>query len=645
MGDILGTAVSGLLSFQRALSTTSHNIANVNTEGYSRQNVELDTRNPSYLGGFFVGNGVQVNAIERSYDDFITTTLRESNSSYARLEKFADLSAQIDNILADPQGGISPILQQFFSAVQDVSDDPASGSARNQLLSTAESLVNRFSSFDTRLSQLSRNTETDIETSINEINQIVSSIADINLNLEEAFASGLVTQQSNDLLDQRDALLYELSTKVNIQVINPQANNMTVLIGNGQTMLNGSTSFSLSLQPDQTDPTQNIIVYNGFSTVNDVSDQLNGGELGGLLDYRNTVLNPTINSVGRIAMGLADTFNAQHREGMDLNGALGGDFFSFSQPRTIPYTSNTGTSSISTTVTDVSQLTIDDYTLNYNAGNWQLISSSGSTSATVADASPADTTLVFEGLTVVIDGASTPANGDQFTIKPTSQGALTIDLAISDPNAIAAAAPVRTESALSNMGDIEISQGSVSDATNTNLLNTVNFTFESPATSFTSSSDVVVGGTFYAAGASIPYSNNMVVDSNGWQVTLSGVNPQPNDTLTIEANLGGTGDNRNMLELAGLQTTGFFDNGANNYLEAYSILTGQVGSATQSAQIDRDAQGSLLAQAQERRSQISGVNLDEEAADLIKFQQAYQAAARVISTAQQLFETLVNSTR
>ncbi len=645
MGDILGTAVSGLLSFQRALSTTSHNIANVNTEGYSRQNVDLNTRNPSYLGGFFVGNGVQVSAIERSYDQFITTSLRESNSSYARLEKFADLSAQIDNILADPQGGISPILQQFFSAVQDVSDDPASGSARNQLLSTAESLVNRFSTFDTRLSQLSRNTETDIENTIDEINTIVASIADINLSLEEVLASGLVTQQSNDLLDQRDALLNELSTKVNIQVINDQDYNMTVLIGNGQTMLNGATAFSLSLQPDQADPTQNIIVYNGFSTVNDVSDQLNGGQLGGLLDYRNGVLNPTINSVGRIAMGLADTFNAQHREGMDLNGSMGGDFFSFSQPRTIPFASNGGTSTITTTVTDVSQLTIDDYTLNYNAGNWQLVSSSGSTSAVVADASPADTTLVFEGLTVVIDGASTPVNGDQFTIKPTSQGARSLNLAISDPNEIAAAAPIRTESSLNNMGDIEISQGIVTDATNANLLNTVTFTFDTPATTFTSNSDVVVNGTTYLAGASIPYSNNMVVDSNGWQVTLSGINPQPNDTLTIEANLGGSGDNRNMLELAGLQTTGFFDNGANNYQEAYSILTGKVGSATQSAQIDRDAQESLLIQAQERRGQIAGVNLDEEAADLIKFQQAYEAAARVISTAQTLFESLINATR
>ena len=644
MGDILGNAVSGLLTFQRALSTTSHNIANVNTEGYSRQSVELNTRNPTLIGGTFIGSGVEINTIQRAYDQFITNSVRESNSSYYRLERFTDLSAQIDNILADPQGGISPILQEFFNSVQDLSDDPVSGTARYQLLSSAEALVNRFSAFESRLGQLTNNTETDIKTSIDEINQLASAIADMNRALAETNASGNLTQQSSDLLDKRDALLEELSTKINIQVINEPQNNITVLIGNGQTMVSGTTSFSLGVQPDQADPAQNIIVYNGFSTVNDISDQLNGGELGGLLDFRSTVLNPAKNALGRIAIGFADSFNDQHRMGMDLQGALGGDFFNFDQPPVIPNTSNGGTSTISATITDVSQLTIDDYTLNFNAGNWTLVSSSGSTSPAVADASPANTTLVFEGLTVVIDGTSAPVSGDQFTIKPTQEGARTLSLAISDPNQIAAAAPIRSLSSLSNLGDVEISQGVVTDASNVNLLNTVNLTFNSPATTFTANADVVVAGVPYAAGAAIPYSNNMMIDSNGWQVTMNG-NPQPGDTFTVEANYGGTGDNRNALALAGIQTSGLFDNGSTNVQEAYSVLVGRIGSITHSAEVDRDAQGALLSQAEERRSTLAGVNLDEEAADMIKYQQAYEAAARVISTAQTLFESLLNSTR
>ncbi len=636
MGDILGNAVSGLLSFQRALSTTSHNIANVNTPGYSRQRVELDARNPSLVGGTFIGSGVQLTAIQRSYDQFVTNNLRDNSSSFHRLDKFTELASQIDDILADPQGGLSPILQEFFNAVQDVSDDPSSGSARLQMISVAESLVNRFQAFDTRLEALSKNTESDIQNLVGEVNQLSASIADINRRLEEINASGDLTQQSSDLLDQRDALLQELSEKIGIQVINEPNNLITVQIGNGQTMVTGATSFSLSVIPETADPSSSIIVYNGFTSVNDLSSQLQGGELGGVLEYRSTVLKPAVNSIGRIAIALADGFNDQHREGMDLLDTLGGDFFSFNQPQTIAYTSNTGAATVTTTITDVSQLTTDNYVLDFTAGAWTITSDSGSSAVLTA---PTDT---FEGLT--IDIAGLPANGDRFSIRPTQEGASSINVAISDPNRIAAAGAVRSSSSLANLGSVEISQAAVTDATNVDLLNTVTLTFNDPATDLTASADVVVGGVTYAAGAAIPFTNNMVIDANGWQVDLNGV-PQAGDVLTVQANFGGSGDNRNALDLSRLQTTSILDNGLNNYQEAYSVLVGRVGSLTQSASIDRDAQAALLDQAEDRRAQIAGVNLDEEAADLIKYQQAYEAAARVIATAQTVFDSLINSTR
>ncbi len=643
MGDMLGNSISGLLSFQRALTTTSHNIANVNTEGYSRQTVDLSTRNPVLIGSSYIGSGVQIDSVARSYDRYLTTSVRDSNSTFYRLERFTALSSEIDNILADPEGGISPLLQEFFTSVQDVSDDPASGTARQQLITTSESLVNRFSTFDSKLDQLTKNVSSDLHDVVDEINQIASSIVDINRALSEQNASGELSGQSSDLLDRRDMLLNELSKKTNINIINENENNITVMVGNGQTLLAGTELFGMSVIPDPADPEQDIIIYNGFSTSNDLSAQLTGGELGGLLDYRENVLEPAVNSVGRIAIVLADTFNDQHREGMDLNDALGGDFFTFSQPSTIAHTTNTGTSTITTTITDATQLTVDDYTLDFDGANWNLVSSSGS-STSVADAGAADTTIIFEGLTVVIAGASVPLTNDTFDIKPTKLGASTIDVAITDLNEIAAAAPIRAFSSLQNLGSTEISQGVVTDATDANLLNTVTLTVESPATTFTSDSIVVTGGNTYAAGASIPYTNNMVIDSNGWQVSLSGT-PQPSDTFTIEHNTGGSGDNRNALELSGLQTKSILDNSSNNYQEAYSVLVGRIGSVTHSAEIDRDAQESLLIQAQESRDKVSGVNLDEEAADLIKYQQAYAAAARVITTAHTLFETLINSTR
>jgi flagellar hook-associated protein 1 FlgK len=637
MSEILGNAVSGLLSFQRALTTTSHNIANVNTPGYSRQSVELDTRNPVLLGGSYVGSGVEITTIQRAYDQFITNNLRESTSSHAALDKFTELAAQIDNILADPEGGLTPLLQGFFSAVQDVSDDPSSGSAREQLLSIAESLVNRFSVFDTRLESLRKNTESDIDTLVGEINQLSQSIADLNVKLEEINASGSLSQQSSDLLDQRDALLQELSEKVGIQVINEPNNLITVQIGNGQTVVAGGTAFTLGTQPAPGDPSRSLIVYNSFTSTADISGNLNGGELGGLLDYRDQILDPAFNSLGRIAIGLADSFNQQHREGMDLLNNLGTDFFSFNQPRSIANTNNTGSATVATTITDVSQLTTDDYQLQYNGAVWTVTSDSG-TSTTLA---AANGTISFEGLTINIGGAPNP--GDSYTIKPTAEGARTIAVAITDANQIAAATAIRAQSSLSNLGDIDISQGVVTDSTNANLLDTVTITFNGAPNAGTF--NVVDTTTATTLATNVAYTNGMTVSFNGWEVELSGLNPQAGDQFTVEANLGGSGDNRNMLLLSRLQTTGILDNGVNNYQEAYSVLVGRVGSATATAEIDRDAQLSLKTQAEDRLAQLAGVNLDEEAADLIKYQQAYEAAARVISTAQTLFETLIEVTR
>jgi flagellar hook-associated protein 1 FlgK len=637
---MLNTAVSGLLSFQRALSTTSHNIANVNTEGYSRQTVEFGTNNPSFFGGNFYGNGVQIDAVTRSYDQFLTREVRDTASSFARAARFSELSGHIDDVLADPQGGISPLLHDFFAAVQDVADDPASSTARYALINTAETLAGRFQSIDARFEELARNTATDVRDTVDEINSLVTQIRDINIALNDIAPSAAASQQSADLLDRRDSLLDQLAQKIDITVIDEQENNLSIFVGNGQTLLTGTGQFSLSVQPDVSDPSRDVIAYNGLITVYDISANLTGGELGGLLDFRDNVLDPTRNALGRSAIGLAETFNAQMRDGMDLNGNLGQDFFNYAGPQSIPYSSNAGTPTVSTVVTDVTALTTDDYQLAFDGANWTLTSDSGTT-ATVANGAPA--TLVFEGLTLTINGA-TAVVGDRFTIRPTLSGAGGLQVITSDPSEIAAAAPIRSSASLNNLGNVNISAGIVTDVTNVNLLNTATLTFDNPPTTLRADVNVVVGGVPYAAGAAIPYSNNMVVDANGWQVSLDGV-PQAGDVLTVESNVGGTGDNRNALNLGNLQNIGVFDGGVASYQEDYGSLVGFVGAQTQASNLERDAQESLLFQAVDRKSSKASVNLDEEAADLVRYQQAYEATARLISTAQTIFETLLNSVR
>jgi flagellar hook-associated protein 1 FlgK len=652
MPDMLNTAVSGLLSFQRALGTVSHNIANVNTEGYSRQSVEFESNIATKLGGSFFGSGVHIESVNRAYDQFLTQEVRDTTSVYSKLNQFAELSAHIDDVLADPQGGISPILQDFFSSIQDVADDPASSTARFALINTAQSFSERFHNIDTRLEQLSQNTTTDIRNVVAEINSLVVSIRDVNIALNEVGTSATGTQQSNDLLDKRDAFLTELSQKIEITVVKGSDNNMSIFIGNGQSMLTGTTASSLTAEPNSNDPSQDVIVYNGNIIVFDLSAQLKGGELGGLLDFRSNVLTPTRNSLGRTAIGVAEAVNAQMRSGMDLNGNLGEDMFSYNSPEVISASTNAGTATVSAQVSNIAALTTSDYTLTLDGAgtSWTLTSGSGTT-ATVANGNPA--TLVFEGLTLTINGATAVA-GDQFKVKPTIGGAASINVAITDSNAIAAAAPIRTGSSLSNLGTVTISPGVVTDPANLltppppalgGVIAPVNFTFSS-ATSFTSNVSVVVDGVLPAipAGTAIVYTNNMSLEANGFQVSLDG-QPQTGDQLTVESNVGGSGDNRNALSLAKLQNMGLLNGGNASFQEDYGTLVGFVGSQTLAANVSRDAHESLLTQALSRNSSRVGVNLDEEAANLIRFQQAYEAAARVISTVQTMFDTIIQSTR
>ncbi len=640
MPDMLNTAISGLLTFQRALSTTSHNISNVNTEGYSRQNVQIATNTPSFSGNSFFGNGAHIDSVTRAYDQFLTQEVRDTTSVHARLDKFGELAAHIDDVLADPQGGVSPILHDFFVSVQDVADDPTSSTARFAMINTGETLASRFYNIDNRFEELSNNTITDIRTVVDEINELVVAIRDVNIALNNSNAAGRITQQSSDLLDKRDTLLNQLAQRIDISVINEQENHISIFIGNGQTVLSDTVAFTLSAQPSIADPTQDVIAYNGLISVSDISAQLSGGELGGLLDFRRNILEPTRNSLGRTAIGLAEVMNAQMRDGMDLNGNLGQDFYSYTPPQVNAFTANTGTATASAVVSDVSALSIDNYELEFDGANWTLTSDSGTT-ATVANGAPA--TLTFEGLTLTINGAGAIA-GDRFTIKPTAFGAGSLQVITNDPREIAAAVPIRTLSSLDNLGSVEISPGIVTDVTDPNLLNTATFTFDTPPTTFRANVDVVVAAVPFAAGAAITYSANMVIDANGWQVSLDGA-PQANDVLTVESNVGGIGDNRNALNLANLQNVGVFDGNIASFQQDYGKLVGFVGSTTLASSIERDAQESLLIQAQSRKDSRVGVNLDEEAADLIKFQQAYEATARIISTVQTMFETLLNSVR
>ncbi len=633
-GDLLGISLTGLTASQRVLSTISNNIANVNTEGYSRQSVDLGTRNPQFFGNGYLGKGVIVNNVRRNVDAFVDSQLRSNTTSQGFMQQLQDLSAQVDNIFANEQTGLSPVLQDFFNGVQEIANDPASITARQVLLSESQSLVSRYHDMQSRVSELNNVTNERITDFVREINSLAKSIADVNLeiSLSPGVRNGI---QPNDLLDQRGALLNRLSALIGTSVLPQDDGTVNVLIGNGQTLVVGPTAQGLNAIVDPTDSSRLNVAYAFAGNQVDISANLNSGKLGGVLDFRGRVLEPARNELGRLAATLAMSFNQQHYQGMDLNGVLnqalnagnGQDYFTISGPLLTPDPANTGAGAIAVSfdTANIPNLTAADYQLRYDGTNFILTNLADNSSQTLAGG-VAPLQYQVDGL--VIDVTTVPNAGDSFLIQPTRQVARDIQLNISDPREIAAALPVRTTAAIGNASDAAISAPAVLDATDANLLTTANIVFAS-ASQFR-----INGGPLQA------YTPGANIDANGWRIQITGT-PQAGDTFTVQSNAGGAGDNGNALQLAALQTTDILDGGSTTYQGAYGRLVADVGAQTRQADIGLSAATTLKAQAVAARESVSGVNLDEEAANLMRFQQSYQAAAQAIAVAGTIFDTLI----
>lgn len=621
MPDILATSTSALLAFQNAIATTSHNVANVNTEGYSRQQVEFNARTPARLGNSYVGTGVDASSVKRSYDDFLTSQLRSTTSAYGQMNTYATLASSMDNLFGSSQSSLSPMFSQFFNDIEAVSSNPSATPERQTLLSDANGLTNRFQTLNTQLDALDQQTNAQITSSIKDINQLSSSIADLNKQITAAQNS--TAGAPNDLLDQRDQAIKQLAGLVSVQTMPQSDGAMNVFIGNGQSLVVGDKPMPLTTVANAYDPQRLEVAY-GSPQGPLISDGITGGQLGGTLAFRREMLDPAHNQLGLLAQGFSASFNQQHQAGMDLQGNMGGAFFAAGAPQTLPSRRNTGSATVDVQIGDASALTASDYQLRYDGSQWQLTRLSDGTTSASSDP------LQMDGLTIT---PSTGANaGDSFLIRPTHGAAGGMQVLIDDPARIAAAAPIRTQAAISNTGSASISAGAVLDPQDANLRQTVSIQFLS-ATAYS-----VNGSGSYA------YTSGGDITLNGWQVQISG-NPQPGDQFSIQRNTGGVGDNRNAAALSKLQNQGILNNGTATYQQAYGSLVSQIATRTQQSQDGRDAQQVLNQQTQAARDATSGVNLDEEAANLIRFQQAYQAAAQSITTANTMFQTLLSAIR
>lgn len=623
MANVLSTGAGALIAFQRALATVSHNVANVATEGYSRQRVDLATRNPTDMGYGYVGNGVQVADVRRVADQLATSRLLDTGGELSRLQQLSALASRVDSLMSDSATGLSGVWSNFFDATTGLSSNASSSAAREEVLSDANALANRFKQLSGQLDSLDNEVNSGLRSAAEEVNRLGAEIARLNGEI-----SSNPNHVSNDLLDQRDRLVSELVGFTGGTAVAQGDGSLNVFTAGGQAMVVGNTSAKLTTVTDPYRPERLQLALDANGQQIQLNQTSLGGKIGGLMDFRSDVLDPAQAELGRIAVGLAETFNQQHRAGMDLNGQMGTDFFSLPAPKVNGHSGNTGTGTLAASVGDLSRLDGQNVLLKFDGTAWSATRADTGASIPLTGTGTAADPLVVNGVELVVGGA--PASGDRFLLQPTAAAAGGIGVAIDDPSRIAAATPVKAQADLDNVGTGKVSGIKVTDAANADLLTPADIEF--------------IDATQYTVNGSGPftYTPGQPINANGWSLTLDGV-PAAGDHFAVGRNGAGSSDNGNALLLSNLDDAKPLNNGTVSLNNALGGLTTKVGSAARQADYAAEAQQILHDQAQSARDAISGVNIDEEAANMIRFQQAYQAAAQVISTADSMFQSLISA--
>ena len=624
-GDTFNIGLSALLASQRGLATTGHNIANVNTDGYSRQRVTFETREPQFVGVGFAGKGVDIESITRMANDFLVEQLRLSTSNQMQAEKTVELIDQVDTQIGDAL--ISNGIQSFFNSIGDANNDPKLTATRQVVIEGARATVARFGEQEEQLNGLSRSINRQMTGVVEKINTLTSSLA--RLNKDIALGAGLATgTPPNDLLDKRDQMLIDLSKLVGVQTQSRADGMVNVLIGDGQLVVTGGTSEGLATAGNPLDASRTEISFKVGNATTQITSSISGGELGALVAFRDQTLDPARNAIGRLAATFAMSMNAQHRKGMDLRGAMGVDMFSIPPPVVNSPATNVGTVTVAFDTSNVGGLTNSDYRLSYDGSNFTLMRQLDGVNQTFSGAGP----FSVDGMIISLGTAAVA--GDSFLIQPTKAVPRAMTLLTTDPATLALAGPVRVARASGNISEAVIGRPAILDETDPALLSSVTLVFDNPPSTYK------VNGI----GASIAFTSGADIDLNGWRVQITGA-PAAGDSYSVRSNAGGNGDNTNGLALSQLQSKPILDGGTASFEEAYSVLTGQVGAAAAQAHISSEALGSLTENASSARDALSGVNLEEEAANLLRFQQAFQAAAQIIKAADQAFQAIIEATR
>ncbi|WP_263139186.1 flagellar hook-associated protein FlgK [Pseudomonas sp. RIT-PI-AD] len=674
MADLLSIGLSGLKSTQVALATTGHNISNVNTPGYSRQQSVQQSNLPQFTGAGYVGTGSHVVDVRRLASEFLSGQLRGATSQNSELQAFQGQIEQLDSLLSSGTTGISPALQSFFTSLQTASQDPSSIAAREAVLTQSQSLASSFNTVYDQLDKQNTMINQQLGALTTQINSMANSVANYNQAIVSARATG---SEPNDLLDARDEVVRQMSEMIGVQSVAQNDGSINLFIGTGQPLVVGNTPSQLQAVAGSDDPSrfQIQMVTNGVPQT--ITSQINGGEVGGLLAYRDTVLDKSYNSLGQVALTIADNINKQLGQGLDLSGRAGTNLFAdinntqAASLRIIAQSTNTGNATGVLNITDTTKLTSSDYRLDYDGTNFtaRRLSDNEAMAVTVSGTSPytlsfKDSAGVDQGFQVSLN--SLPAANDRFTLQPTRRGATNIDSVLTQPDQLAFSGSVNAQATTNNRGTGAISAPSlvngpspINTADLQRLFGTgsgVSLSYDA-ATSTLNTAGLPAGATLSYVSPSttaitpgqtntlrLNYTDPVTSNNYTYEFTLGGI-PQSGDSFSLAFNASGISDNRNALNLVALQTkpTVSVGNTQTTYNGAYSSLVERVGSLTAQVRVNSASSEAVLKQSQDNRDSLAGVNLDEEAANLIQYQQYYNASAQVIKVAQSLFDTLINA--
>lgn len=672
MAGLMGIGLSGILSHQTALNTTANNITNANTEGYSRQEVLFSTQEGQYTGAGTIGSGVTVDSIRRLADEYLNQQIREDTSLYGEQNALNTELSSLDNLLAGESTGLSDALNNFFAALQNAAEDPTSLPQRQLVLSEAQQVVNRFQSLNEQLVQQRESVNGQMQQAVDDANTLLQGIAELNLAISES--PGLAQGNTpNELLDQRDEMLRQLSELVSIRVTEAEGSQVNVSLSNGVALVTGGNASVLGTQENATDPLSlSITVTNGGRTLV-VDDQITGGTLGGLRRFEEEALQPAFDDLGRIALALSDAVNQQHEIGMDLEGDLGGLFFSsindpeVQRSRVIANANNQEPqdAQFAVEISDTSALESGRWILQFGENGTYEVLDADTGDLVTQGRLPSDpqAEINMPGFNIRYESGTIHA-GDSFLIDPARNAAADIELEISREEDLALASPIRATTADDNLGTGVISQGTMLNVRNP-LTNALLPGFTQQQTLANGPLEVVfsetggvleytvkdASGTVVDSGPFVSGQTNTILSADpgdpgyqGFQFEISG-EPEPGDQFFIEFNAGGISDNRNAQLLAALGTANTMNGGTQSFSEGYAGLVEDIGVKTRQSQLDLEAGTTLLEQSSNQRESLSGVNLDEEAGKLIQYQAAYTASAQVIAVAQDLFDTLLQSFR